>query len=112
MIPSISLCNFLWCRYYDTAVATFQSAPPNPVNDFEAQMYVDYNYLMSSVCMYVCMYAGDCRSKVAVGLLSGDYSQSPPTPPATPPATPTNIAGEQEKPAAAKVAERFKLGCD
>lgn len=56
-------------RYFDRAAATIQSAPPNPVNDFEAQM-----------------------AKLAVGLLSGDYS-SPPAPPSP---------GEEEKPQSAE----------
>lgn len=40
------LCNFILNRYYDTAASTFQTAPPNPVNDFEVQMYV-----MVSLCI-------------------------------------------------------------
>lgn len=49
-------------RYYDTAAATFQDAPANTTNNFNAQM-----------------------SKLAVGLLSGQHSQPPREEPLPPP---------------------------
>ena len=57
-------------RYFDSAQETFKHSSPNPVEDFETQMQVArLDLLPLTVSLR--------RAKLAVGLLSGDYSQTP-----------------------------------